>query len=168
MNQPNKLLPVLYGSFIMTLIYIFPIINLINVFCCAGIAAGGFAGVYSYKKQLTKINSDLSAMDGGMIGLLSGFLSAVMVTGFGLMASMFSESNPVSDFINTVGEAGITIPQEMTFYLEKISNEFSEKGFSLTFTLISFISNIILFPLFGAAGALLGVSILNRKKPPKI
>lgn len=146
----------------MTAIYIMPVLNLINVFCCAGILLGGFTGVYIYKKQLIKSGSTLNAKDGGMIGLLSGFLSAIIVSVFGVMISLFSQSNPVLEFLNTLQDAGITIPDEMNVHLESISNDFNQKGYSLTFILISFISNIIIFPLFGSIGALIGVSVLNK------
>ena len=163
MDSHNKLLPVLFGTFTMTFIYIFPVLNLINIFCCAGIIAGGFAGVFIYNKETLKSGLKLTAKDGGMIGILSGFLSAIIVTGFGLLMSLYSSTNPMLDFLKSIDDAGISIPEEMTVYLEKISNEFSEKGFSPTITLVSFISNIILFPLFGSFGALLGVSYFNKK-----
>lgn len=151
----------------MTIIYVMPVLNLINIFCCAGIAIGGFAGVYVYKKQTVKSGLSLNSKDGGMIGLLSGLLSAVIVSGFGLLISLYSQSNPVLDFLNTIHDAGISIPDDMTVYLESISNDFNQKGYSPTFILISFVSNLILFPLFGSIGALIGVSVLNKNNSPQ-
>lgn len=163
MNAGNKLVPVLYGTAIMVFINIMPVINLVNLFCCAGIVAGGFVGVFVYWRQIHNSGQFISAKDGGMIGILSGILSAVIITGFGILISLFSDKNPILDFLNVIDETGISIPDEMNVYLEKFSNEFNEHGFSPTITLLSFVSNIILFPLFGAIGALLGVSILNKK-----
>ncbi|HMS65983.1 MAG TPA: hypothetical protein PKD83_12110 [Ignavibacteria bacterium] len=162
MNTANKISPVIIGSVTMTLIAIFPLLNLINVFCCAGIMAGGFVGVYTYWKQLKPLGLPLETKDGGMIGILSGILSAVFVTGFGLLISLFSDSNPILDVLNTFDEMGIQTPPEMLQYLDKFSNEFSEHGFSPTITLISFISNLILYPLFGSIGALIGVNYFNK------
>lgn len=152
----------------MTFIYTMPVLNLINLFCCAGISIGGFAGVYVYKKQLVKTGITLNSKDGGMIGLLSGLLSAVIVSGIGLLISLYSQSNPVLDFLDTINDAGISIPEEMTVYLENISNDFNQKGYSPTFILISFLSNLIIFPLFGLIGALIGVSVLKKNNTPQI
>ncbi|MCY7361227.1 MAG: hypothetical protein LH629_04040 [Ignavibacteria bacterium] len=153
MNPPNKITPIIYGTLTMTLIAIFPLINFINVFCCAGIMAGGFVGVFNYWKQLQSSGKILETKDGGMIGILCGILSAVFVTGFGLLISLFSDSNPMTDIIKTFDEIGFTIPPEMLQYLDKFSNEFEEHGFSPTITIVSFISNLILYPLFGSIGA---------------
>lgn len=162
MKTVNKISPVIFGSLTMTFIAIFPLLNLINIFCCAGIVAGGFVGVFTYWRQLKPLGLSLETKDGGMIGILSGILSAVFVTGFGLLISLFSESNPILDVLNTFDELGFQTPPEMLQYLEKFSNEFNEHGFSPTITIISFISNMILYPLFGSIGALLAVNYFNK------
>ena len=167
MNSPNKITPIIYGTIVMTLVAVIPLLNLINVFCCAGIIFGGFIGVYTYWKQLHNTGMILTSKDGGMIGILCGILSAVFVTGFGLLISLFSNSNPMLDVMKAVDEMGVQVPPEMTQYLEKFSNEFSEYGFSPTITIFSFICNLILYPLFGSLGAILGVSFLNKRNPPQ-
>ncbi|MEO8663860.1 MAG: hypothetical protein ABI462_00075 [Ignavibacteria bacterium] len=168
MNPPNKITPIIYGTATMTLIAILPVLNLINVFCCAGIIAGGFVGVYTYWKQIKDTGLQLTTKDGGMIGILCGILSAVFVTGFGLVISLFSESNPMLEVMKSIDEFGFQIPPEMTQYLEKFSNEFNEHGFSPTITIFSFIFNIVLYPLFGSIGAILGVQFLNKKSKTPI
>lgn len=168
MNLPNRFTPVLYGTIVMTLISVFPILNLMNLFCCAGVIAGGFAGVYSYRKQLQDTGITLTHKDGGMIGILSGILAAVLVTGFGLIISLFSESNPILEVMKAFDEMNIQTPPEVAKYVEDFSNEYNDYGFSPSITIISFISNIILYPLFGAIGALLAVSLFNKKNSPQV
>ncbi len=167
MNHPNRILPIIFGTLTMTLIAIIPILNLVNVVCCAGILAGGFIGVYTYWKQLHNSGIPLTTKDGGMIGILCGILSAIFVTGFGVIISLFSHTNPMLEIMNAIDDTGFQMPPEMSQYLEKFSNEFNEHGFSPTITIFSFISNLILYPLFGSIGAILGVSILNKKNIQK-
>jgi len=124
---------------------------------------GGFAGVTAYNKQLIKTGLLLNARDGGMIGILSGILSAVIVTGFGLLLSLFSTQNPMTDVMNSFDQLGFNIPEQARVYLERFSNEINEHGFSPTLTIFSFIINLIIYPLFGAAGALIAVSIFKKK-----
>lgn len=166
MDSPNKITPIIYGTATMTLIAMLPVLSFINIFCCAGIIAGGFVGVYTYWKQVKDTGATVTTKDGGMIGILCGILSAVFVTGFGLLISLFSNSNPMIDVMSSFDELGFQMPPEMTQYLEKFSDEFNEHGFSPTITIFSFISNMILYPLFGSIGAILGVQFLNKKKPP--
>lgn len=168
METPNKITPIIYGTTVMTLIAVIPILSLINVFCCAGIILGGFAGVYSYWKQLSNTGIILNTKDGGMIGILCGILSAVFVTGISLLISLFSETNPMQEIMNTFEEMGFQVPSEMLIYLDKFSAEFNEYGFSPSITIFSFVSNLIIYPLFGSIGAILGVSYLNKKNTPKV
>jgi len=146
----------------MTLLAVMPVLNLINIFCCAGIMLGGFVGVYAYRKQLSGTGMNLTMKDGGMIGILSGILSAVFITGFGVIISLFSDTNPMVEVIKSVEELGLQIPPEMNHYLDKFSDEYNRHGFSPTITIISFICNIILYPLFGSIGAILGVTLFNK------
>lgn len=163
MNTQNKILPIVIGTITMTMISSIPILNLINVFCCAGIIAGGFVGVYTYWKQLQNTGIMLNTKDGGMIGILCGILSAIFVTGFGVLISLFSDINPMIDVIKAFDEMGVQMPPEIIQYLEKFSDEFNQHGFSPTITVFSFICNLIIYPLFGSIGSLIGVSILNKK-----
>ncbi len=168
MDAPNKITPIIYGTTVMTLIAIVPVLSLVNIFCCAGIIAGGFVGVYTYWRQLAGTGMMLTTKDGGMIGILCGILSAVFVTGIGLLISLFSDSNPMLEIMTAFEDIGFEMPPEMLQYMEKFTNEFNEHGFSPTITIFSFISNIIIYPLFGSLGALLGVSYLNKKNIPKV
>jgi len=163
MHPDNKLFPVIIGTFTMTFIALFPILNLLNLLCCAGIMAGGFAGVFYYNRQLAKTGQTMSSKDGGMIGILSGVLSAVIISGFGLLFSLFSNQNPMTEMMTGFDSLGIDIPPMAYEYLEKFSNEFNEHGYSPTLTIFSFITNLIIYPLFGAIGAIIGVSVLKKK-----
>jgi hypothetical protein len=147
----------------MTMLSIFPVINLINILCCAGIALGGFAGVFFYRKQLTGTGLPLTTKDGGMIGILSGILAAVLVSGFTVLAGLLSHINPMTEVVKVLEETGFSIPSEMQVHLERFSEEYNKFGFSPTIAIFSFFLHLILFPLFGAIGAILGVSVLGKK-----
>lgn len=163
-RQPNRILPVVYSAMIMTMLALFPVLNLINIFCCAGIALGGFAGAYFYSKQLHGTDMQVTTKDGGMIGLLGGILAAVLVSGFTVLAGLLSNSNPMTDVMKMLEDSGIGIPPEMMTQVDRFSDEFNRYGFSPTIAVFSFVMHLILFPLFGAAGAILGVSIINKKR----
>lgn len=163
-SSPNRVLPVLYGAMIMTILSVFPLLNLINIFCCAGVAIGGFAGVYFYSRQLANTNIPMTSKDGGMIGLLSGILAAVLVSGFGVLAGLLSQINPMTEMVKMLDDSGFSIPTEMLSYVDKFSEEYNRYGFSPSIAVFSFLLHMILFPLFGSIGAIIGVSVFSKKQ----
>ena len=76
--KPDKFMPALYGGIIMALVSSIPFISFINCFCCAGIILGGFLAVFFYKNNMTPESPPLNAGDSMVVGLLSGFIGAVI------------------------------------------------------------------------------------------
>ncbi len=164
----NRLRPVIISFLIMTLISIAPVINFINLFFCAGIMLGGVVGVIYYNKQLRQINYSLKFNDAFLIGLLSGFLSAVAVSGFNIITLMYSSVNPINESLKLLGDFAINLPPEADNQIRMLSEEFNKFGYSPTLAIFTFISNIIIYPLFGVIGSLITASILNNRNVSKI
>jgi hypothetical protein len=163
MPSPNRIVPIIAGTMVMTLIQIIPLLNLVNLACCSGILLGGFTGVYIYNRQIINTPAVLDYKDGGIIGLLCGILSAVLVTGFSILLTMFSNLNPIAEFYPVLDQFGIDISPEVEEYLTKLSNEYSEFGYSPTLAIITFVLNLVIYPLFGTIGALIGVAVFKKK-----
>ena len=163
-SSPNRLMPVLFGALVMTLISTFPVLNLINVLCCAGIMLGGFAGVFFYNKQIRDTSIELTTKDGGIIGLLSGIISAILVSGINLLMVLFSDVNPITEAYGILENFGQQLPPEVNETMDKFSDEFNRHGFSPTLSVLSLIINLVIYPLFGDVGATIGVSIIKKRK----
>lgn len=162
MNKPpNRLLPVVMATLVMTILYNVPVLSFINVFCCAGIILGGFAGTYFYSKEIARTNLQLENKDGVIIGVLAGIISAIIATGINLLLTMFIEQNPITEVMKIFEQ--VDLPPEIFDEISKLSNEYNQYGYSPTMTIISFIMHIILFPLFGALGGMIGVSVFKKK-----
>ncbi|MCX6161615.1 MAG: hypothetical protein NTV87_09825 [Ignavibacteriae bacterium] len=159
----NRLQPVIWGTTIMTGIAVIPLLNFINLFFCSGIILGGMAGVFIYSRHASAEGVPLTHKDGVMIGLLSGILSAVLVSGINMLMMMYSDVNPVIEVSKMLNESGIKLPQEVDLQLSKFSDEFSRYGFSPTIAVFSLVSNMIIYPLFGILGGLLGVTIKSKR-----
>lgn len=164
----NRLRPVLIGFLVMTFISITPFINFINLFFCAGIVLGGVAGVSTYNKQIKTLNSQLIYKDALFIGLLSGILSAVAVSGFNIISIMYSDLNPINESLKMLGDFAKNIPPEADSQIRKLSDEFNKYGFSPTLAVFTFLSNLFIYPLFGIVGSLLTASILNNRKKAEV
>ena len=152
------------SSVIMIIIAVVPVLNFVNLGCCAGIVAGGVAGAIYYNNQLKKIGETIQYKDGAAIGILSGFLSAIIVVVFTTLLSMVINQNPIPEIYRVFDQQGYTLPPNAEQFLKRISDEYSKNGFSITLTLITLAMDIILYPLFGAVGGLLTVSVVGKRK----
>lgn len=164
----NRLRPVIIGFIVMTLISITPIVNFINLFFCAGIILGGVAGVSAFHKQLKQINMHLLYKDAVFIGLLSGILSAIAVSGFNIISIMYSNLNPINESLKMLGDFAKNIPPEADTQIRILSDEFNKYGFSPTLAVFTFLSNLIIYPLFGIIGSLITASIYNSRNKERV
>jgi len=160
----NRLSSVIAGSTVMIALSILPIINFINLFFCSGIIAGGFFGVLSLNRQMRRADTLLTYKDGFLTGVLSGFLAAVTVSGINIISLIYSSVNPISEAMQFFGNYLNSMPPEMVNQLKQLENDFNTQGYSVTLILFTFLSNLLIFPLFGAAGGLLATSIILRNK----
>ena len=127
---------------------------------------GGLAGAYAYQRELKDTNIKMSSADSFMLGILSGLLSAILVTGINLLITLFSEQNPLDEMMKILSEFIDNPPPEVSEELNKLSDEYNKYGYSPTITIVSFIINLIIYPLFGILGALIGQSIIRKKTNP--
>lgn len=162
--QPSKFTPIIISTGLMTFISLFPFLNLVNFLCCAGIIGGGFAGAAYYAKQLSKTGSRVIFKDGAMIGLLSGFLSALIVVVFTTLITMITAQNPIPEVEKMFETYGYPLPPEAQKMLQKISDEYSRSGFSITLTLVNLGAYIVTFPLFGAVGGMIASAVYGKRK----
>jgi len=160
---PNRLRPVIIGTFVISAISIMPLINFINLFCCAGIIIGGAAGAVYYQRQLKNLNIQITTKDCAITGLLSGFLSAIIVTGINLLMVLYSDINPMNEILELLNTFSRELPQEVYDQMKHFSDEFERYGYSPTLTLISLIINLIIYPLFASIGGIL-VALISAGK----
>ena len=164
-NSPNKLKAVFISALVMTLLSITPILSLINLFCCAGVIIGGFAGAYFYNNDLKKVNGFIEYKDGVMIGILSGIVTAVIYTGVLLLYQLYSETNLFIEMTTELEKLGVQLSPEFYKGMDYFNDEINQYGFSPTLTIVSLFIYMIIYPLFGAIGGLLAVSLFKRIQP---
>ena len=165
-HSPNKLVPVIIGTLVITFLSVMPLVNLINIICCAGVILGGLIGVNSYIKQCKIVDYETSYKDAVIIGLLSGLLSALIVSTVNLLITLFTKENPASLAMDYADKFP-GFPESAKTELEKISQEYIQYGISPTIAVASLIANIITYPLFSMVGALIGMGIFQSSKRNK-
>ncbi|MCI0450160.1 MAG: hypothetical protein L0Y79_10335 [Chlorobi bacterium] len=164
MKHPGQLTSVLIATAIMVFTSIIPVLNFINLVCCAGIILGGAAGTFYYAKQLEKTGQAVQNKDGLMIGLLSGIISAILYVILSTLILMVSKQNPVELLYKIVDEYGIAIPPESEKMLRDVYDEYARQGFSFMMIGIELFVRIISHTIFGPIGGLIAASVFNKRK----
>jgi hypothetical protein len=160
----SKFTPIIISTVIITAISVFPFLNFINLLCCTGVIIGVIVGTGYYNSQLKKSGEVIQFKDGAAIGILSGILSAILVVIITTMISLVLKQNPIPTLYNIIDKQGFQLPPDVEKLLNKISDEYSKSGFSITLTIANLVMYILIYPLFGLLGGLIGVSIFRRKK----
>ena len=164
MNHPSKFTPVLISSFLMVFICIFPVLNMLNLLCCAGIILGGAAGTWYYASQLEKAGQFIQNKDGIMIGLLAGIISAIVYVIFSTTIMMIAKQNPVELVYKMTEQWGFSIPPESEKMLRTVYEDYQKNGFSPIMIGVELFSRIVSHCIFGPIGGLLVASMLNKRR----
>jgi len=148
----------------MVFISIFPVLNMLNLLCCAGIILGGAAGTWYYARQLEKAGQFIQNKDGIMIGLLAGIISAIVYVIFSTTIMMIAKQNPVELVYKMTEQWGFSIPPESEKMLRTVYEDYQKNGFSPIMIGVELFSRIVSHCIFGPIGGLLVASILNKRR----
>jgi len=159
-EKPAKFLPALYGGIIMGVISGVPGLSIVNCLCCAGIMLGGFMAVFFYKKELKESHPPLTNGDALALGALSGVIGAVVATLLGaLFSALFGFGMGMGmERLRNMGAFSNQIPPETL----KLIQSFTTGGALLG---IGFVIHLVIMPLFGLIGGLIGYSVFKPKAP---
>jgi hypothetical protein len=160
-EKPSMLMPALYGGLIMAVISAVPGLNLINCLCCAGVILGGFLAVFFYQKDLTPQMPPLTNGDGLKLGALAGVFGAVAGTVLGLLV-VAAFGNVAGDMILDVMRGfEDSLPPGTMEQMEQQMEESATPG--IMSTVMQFLGAIVIYPLFGLVGGLIGYSVYKPK-----
>ena len=174
LEKPHKQRAILIGAAAIAGISALPGISLINCCCCAGILFGGALSVFFYQKDFQPDMAPMETSDALIIGLLSGIFGAIGAT---VLSSLFLlVVGPVeSEFMMNIWKRVIenladngTIPYDMADQLlEEMENSMAE-AMSIGGIMLGFFFNIIIFPIFGMLGGLIGYGLFRKKDIPQV
>jgi hypothetical protein len=159
-EKPGKLLPALYGGLIMAAISVIPGLKLINCLCCAGIMLGGFLAVFFYKNDLKPTSPPLTNGDAVALGAIAGLIGAVATTLLAVLAMSLFGTGMGSGFkqLEDMGYSN-NLPPEALQMIRWLT-----QGSVLIW--FGFIVNLVIQPLFGLLGGLIGYAVFKPKTPP--
>lgn len=117
----------------------------------------------SYYKQCNAKGVEVTTKDSVMIGILSGFLSAIIVSVISLLVTMFSGVNPAVEAGDIMNSIFKDVPPEVQNEMNKISEDYTKFGFSRLVAVFTLVTNLITFPIFSGFGGILSTVIVRRR-----
>jgi len=149
MNTRALLITSAIAGFAMALLSNIPLINYGNCVICMWLWGGGILGAWLYPR-FDAATRAVTPGRGAIIGVVSGLIGALIAILFSALLSGFTAQNVQM----ALAEMQITDPQ-----VERMIESFAEPA---SLILISFLFNIVLYPLFGAIGGAIGGMIFGR------
>ncbi len=169
-EKPQKQNAILIGAAVIAGISALPGISIINCFCCAGILFGGALAVFFYQKDFRPEMPLMETSDALVVGLLSGIFGAIgatILSGLFLLVLGPFETEFIRDLIEKFAENG-TIPYDIADQILEAMDESMAEAASLAGLLTGFFFNIIIFPIFGMLGGLIGYGLFRKKDVPQV
>lgn len=138
-----------------------------GIACCTLVPLASGFSVFLFKKSqpgLIKIGTGT----GLILGLLTGIIAAIFASSFEIVITYLTKS---SDLIASMPEAEKVIKdlnlgpaaEESMNILKKMVTEIKTKGFSLIYTFIITLTNLITYSIFGLIGGLVSTAIINKR-----
>lgn len=162
-EKPNKLVPVLIGGLSITAISAIPVLNLVNLLCCAGVMGGAIIGVWFYKKNFPQ-DMPFSVGDGAIIGTFSGAVAGIVTTLiFALTTGLFSpafQEKFETEIENALQQSSFQDPataEQVRQFLTQLSSTPLYLFVGLLFIML------LVFTLFGLFGGLIGGGIFKTR-----
>lgn len=165
--RPSKLVPVLIGGVAMALISNIPLLNLVNLLCCAGIMGGAVLGVFFYQRSFPA-GLAFTVRDGVVIGVLAGLVGALLNLAVFAMEILAASDLSVSFQIalNEIEQQFEDAGQSAEFMdtldqVRRILMDMAAHPWSLV-AVMGVVSGIQ-YTLFGLLGGLIGGNIFKTK-----
>lgn len=136
--------------------------------CCLIVPAAAFLAIYLEKKA----SNDEAVIDlkkGAIIGLITGLFAAVFGSFFDLFITFITKNNDMvsafTDFQNMILNFPLdeNLKTEILDLMANVVDEIKTTGFSALYAFSVIINNIVINPIFGIVGGLIGVKVLESK-----
>lgn len=172
LEKPSKFRSAGLAGVAMGVVSSMPGLSLINCCCCAGIIGGGVLAMYLYKQEFREDMPPLETTDGLILGILAGLVGAFSATVINLMILLVFGSweaemmRGIMDKILDSIERSGSIPGSAADNMRTMLDDAMKQSMSVVGILSGLIMNLIIFPIFGMLGGLLGYSFFRPKPVP--
>ncbi len=162
----KKYLPALVAGFGAGVLVVVPVIKSFS--CCLIIpSAAVIALILNQKASGSSAKIDTS--QALLFGLTTGLFAALFGTFFELFITFITKSNDLiyayNDLVDLVNKFPVTndIKQEVIDLSQNVVTSIKTTGFSALYSIAIFVNNIIVDPIFGMIGGLIGAKFINSR-----
>lgn len=161
----SKYLPTLVCGFAAAVLLIVPGIKSIGF--CLVVPVASVISLFLNKK-INKQNSQISTRDAFFFGIFTGLFSALFLTGFDVLMTSISRTNDLVETLpftrSMLNDMNLgPMMDNAIVMMEQMVNDIQTKGFSVLYSFMMLMSNMIINTIFGMIGGLAGMSYLNKK-----
>ncbi|MDQ3069355.1 MAG: hypothetical protein M3R55_06465 [Acidobacteriota bacterium] len=151
----GRLQPALLGGLFIGVLSTLPFVNIGNACCCLWVILGGMlAANLLQKNQAEPIN----AADGLLVGLMAGVVGAFIGTVLSIPIQMMF--GPVMRRSFERFMEGRDMPPEFLEMMSRLDGSVTASA-----VVVTLITSLIAYVIFGMLGGVLGVAIFRRKEP---
>ena len=138
-----------------------------SVGCCLLVPVAAGLSIGLYKKSHPDVLK-IQTGTGVFLGLLTGVFAALFASGFEVILTFITKTNdlivamPQTEKIimdMNLGQAA----EESLKVLRQMASEIQSYGFSLLYSVLITLANLITYTIFGMLGGVIGTAIINRR-----
>lgn len=162
----KKYFPVLVTGFAAGVLHIVPVFK--SLTCCLIVPVAAYFAIVLYQKS----NNNFEQMElkkGAILGLLTGVVAALFGSFFDILITLITKNNDILNSFNQLTETIDVFPfpqetkDEVLRLMQSVATSIRETGFSFLYSISILVNNLIVNPIFGLIGGLVGVKMLNSK-----
>ena len=172
LEKPSKQRPILLAGLVIAAVSGLPGLSLVNCCCCAGIIFGGAFATYLYQKEFRPEHLPIESSDALIVGLLAGLVGAAGATILSTLIA-FATGPIESEFILNIMEKVLdrlvesgSIPSSVADDVMQQIEDSTENSLTFGGMIAGFFFNVVIFPIFGMLGGLVGYGLFRPKNPP--
>jgi hypothetical protein len=154
--------PVLLSGLAIGVLTSLPVVNIVNLCCCAWVVFGGALASYMLQQNQP---GPITAGDGAIAGLLAGAAGAVIGSVLAVPIAMMMGPFQI-EMMERVLESSRDLPPEVRAWFEQWrSGAMTGAAIGIGF-ILSLIFTLFVYSIFGLLGGLLGAVLFKKNTPP--
>ncbi len=165
----KKFLPAFICGFVAGVLNIVPVVKSFS--CCLIIPAAAVFSLILHQRAENNF-SIIKAGDAAIFGLLTGIFAAIFGSVLDILVIFITRTNEIATSLTEVEKMIADLPaspiwKEVMDIMYRISDDINKYGFSFIYFISVLVSSFIVNSIFGIAGGLIGMQLLNNRNKNK-
>ena len=159
---PSKLQPALLAGVAIGVLTALPVVNVVNLCCCAWVLFGGALAAYLMQQNHP---APVSAGDGAVVGLMAGAIGAIVGSLISIPIAM--ALGPMqAQIVERVLEGARDLPPEAREVLDQMRGGLLGGAVAGAAFLVTALISVCVYSIFGLIGGLIGAAMFRKNTPP--